>query len=750
MSKQKETSLPIEVTNHFSERPPHPDIRLTNSGILGVRDHAARSDEPQFKEITLHQFWLPENTVYTVGMKLIEVPHLIITAIEAINFAVRASRDSKSKANRIFMLFRSIVKYIEYAWLNDMYDLGQIPKRFSDELPHLLADGGWHLALQIEDRLINYLDSATDQSHPIFRSTNDVTSVNSRAFQESIHTNINGREVTIYFNILKDFQLEKGWINSNQYIKKDNPTNLGMKYSMLKSTLEAINYLTYVNELSGSAIPPFPDYVRLSKKITEAPGHTRNIDGASAGIILESSLFFLYENASIAIDILKYAAVELENYKNPTNADRRQFYKKISSIANACGFDEKTGNVYKLYKISQLSTLNNISRDIYTCCFILIAVFNARRKDEIIHKKFGLYFGSCTTYNERLKVFELMIYIEKTIKGYAPFYVGDVTKHAVSTLENLQELFFNLSAVEKDKNKANRELTLFRYKNFTWEGLSETPSYYNFEATPKGQSYRFLSEFVGLDMPIRVSPHMFRKLYCTIFINQHEYPNLPALSQQLRHGELSTTQIYITSPIMQKQAGSLSKVYDWNINEYDTLHTAHNEAILEDLQTARHEKLSEIIYSILNGQKTSGGYKKLVTYIFKKFNKSIEFANLDDNHKIKLITEKLKSRGHSPSPFSHSQCLAGSTKIRSRSKCWDKSDDLLHKENASPSLCAKCPFSSTSEAHLSNMKADALYLDANLRELEPNSINWINKNKELMNLRSIIEFHNINLTERHL
>ncbi len=90
MSKQKETSLPIEVTNHFSERPPHPDIRLTNSGILGVRDHAARSDEPQFKEITLHQFWLPENTVYTVGMKLIEVPHLIITAIEAINFAVRA------------------------------------------------------------------------------------------------------------------------------------------------------------------------------------------------------------------------------------------------------------------------------------------------------------------------------------------------------------------------------------------------------------------------------------------------------------------------------------------------------------------------------------------------------------------------------------------------------------------------------------------------------------------------------------
>ncbi|WP_236477190.1 site-specific integrase, partial [Pseudomonas sp. PA-3-11C] len=164
---------------------------------------------------------------------------------------------------------------------------------------------------------------------------------------------------------------------------------------------------------------------------------------------------------------------------------------------------------------------------------------------------------------------------------------------------------------------------------------------YNFEAYKTGQAYHFISS--RLKFEIHSTPHMFRRLYCTIFMNQHEFPHLPALSYQLQHECLATTQIYITSPITQSEAATLSKIYDWQIEEYIDTHKHHNNDIAKYMDEAIKEKFSEIIYRIISNDSVTGGYTKMVRVLFRRLQKSVTFKGLDDRQKIDTFIERLSS-----------------------------------------------------------------------------------------------------------
>ncbi|WP_236467109.1 site-specific integrase, partial [Pseudomonas sp. PA-3-6E] len=174
-------------------------------------------------------------------------------------------------------------------------------------------------------------------------------------------------------------------------------------------------------------------------------------------------------------------------------------------------------------------------------------------------------------YNKENNIFEMMFYIEKNRKDYLPFYVGNATQKAAEALEKLQLIYLNIDYKTHSIGKLkDTNITLFRHKLFSAKGFLGSYTDYNFEAYKTGQAYHFISS--RLKFEIHSTPHMFRRLYCTIFMNQHEFPHLPALSYQLQHECLATTQIYITSPITQSEAATLSKIYDWQIEEYIDTH----------------------------------------------------------------------------------------------------------------------------------------------------------------------------------
>lgn len=119
---------------------------------------------------------------------------------------------------------------------------------------------------------------------------------------------------------------------------------------------------------------------------------------------------------------------------------------------------------------------------------------------------------------------------------------------------------------------------------------------------------------------------------------------------------------------------------------------------------------------------------------------SVEFS-VPDSEKLRTITDRLKSRGHSPEAFKHAQCLAGSNHIRSKSKCWKKLDDKLHKENASPKLCRGCIFSWTSDEHLNGLEDDLIRMNIEVTHLPDDTIASKHKSYEIEHLIDTIEYH---------
>lgn len=224
-------------------------------------------------------------------------------------------------------------------------------------------------------------------------------------------------------------------------------------------------------------------------------------------------------------------------------------------------------------------------------------------------------------------------------------------------------------------------------------------------------------------------------------MNQHEFPHLPALSYQLQHDCLATTQIYITSPITQSEAATLSKIYDWQIEDYTKTHKHHSSEIAKYMNEAIKEKFSEIIHRIISNDRVTGGYTKVVRVLFRRLQNSVIFKGLDDRQRIDAFIERLSSRGHAPTPFKHAQCVAGNNRIKSRSRCFELSDNTLHKENATPQLCSKCPFSFTSIEHIKGLEQHSLELADEIKTLNPNSVIVKNLEIRLQNLYDIIEYH---------
>ena len=728
INKNLSSAILLQLKKH----PLDTDISVTPDALLRITQSEARKDEVGYKEISLQRFVLPPNSVYPKPTKLVDHEILFLSTIYAVSEYSRNTPSSKSKANRIAFMLTITVKFMEYIWLNDTFDLKDLSPHTLKKLPCHLANGGWHEALNISERLSSFLATANDYDHPVFTSTNSKKSISSAGFQLAISTNITGKETSLYFDQVQKFKAMKGWPSAAKNQKET--LTLGMNYSSLRQTLEALNYLYRIPNLYRLGMVPYPEYSRLSKRLTDTPGRTKNINSYGAGKMLEEALTLLYEQSDAILETIHYAGACL------SNIDGRNIKTKLNDISLHSKLINPSVTTENIYKPITIKHLNHLTRDLLTACFLIIAIFNARRRDEITHRKLGISLGACTVYNKENNIFEMMFYIEKNRKDYLPFYVGNATQKAAEALEKLQLIYLNIDYKTHSIGKLkDTNITLFRHKLFSAKGFLGSYTDYNFEAYKTGQAYHFISS--RLKFEIHSTPHMFRRLYCTIFMNQHEFPHLPALSYQLQHECLATTQIYITSPITQSEAATLSKIYDWQIEEYIDTHKHHNNDIAKYMDEAIKEKFSEIIYRIISNDSVTGGYTKMVRVLFRRLQKSVTFKGLDDRQKIDTFIERLSSRGHAPSTFKHAQCLAGNNRIKSRSKCYELSDNTLHKENATPQLCSNCPFSFTSIEHIKGLEQHSLELSNQIKTLCSNSIIVKNLEIKLQNLYEIIEYH---------
>ncbi|WP_236477187.1 hypothetical protein, partial [Pseudomonas sp. PA-3-11C] len=168
---------------------------------------------------------------------------------------------------------------------------------------------------------------------------------------------------------------------------------LGRNYSSLRQTLEALNYLYRIPNLYRLGMVPYPEYSRLSKRLTDTPGRTKNINSYGAGKMLEEALTLLYEQSDAILETIHYAGACL------SNIDGRNIKTKLNDISLHSKLINPSVTTENIYKPITIKHLNHLTRDLLTACFLIIAIFNARRRDEITHRKLGISLGACTVYN---------------------------------------------------------------------------------------------------------------------------------------------------------------------------------------------------------------------------------------------------------------------------------------------------------------------------------------------------------------
>lgn len=722
--------MDTKIFKILETRPLSDDLILDSDFVLHIREHDARADERDYKPVNLKRYWLPANRVYTSPLKFVDRLNYLTILIYSLDHFSATNAPSNSKCNRICFMLATIIKFLEHCWLNDVYDLKYLTQDFTLRLAKILAIKGWHKALDIDSRITTFLSTAYEPSHQLFTATNSSNSLSTEGLQSALATNISGREVNVYFNRVRHFEVMQGW--RSKFATND-ATAQGMKYSLLRQTLESINLIYHSIEPFRPTLIPHESYVKLAKKLTEKPGTTEDINSYDAGALLEYSLDLEKNHSEKILRIISFAAIEFQKNKKPIHIIHRiQRFARRLQYPSALGV--KFTNVREL-----ISHLNNCIRSIANACFIIIAIFNARRKKEITHKKYGIAMGSGITLDDKAGIYLQKFYIEKTIKDYVPFYIGQATKNAITTLEKLQLAL--QSKPFKHHNYAEHkdpDTTLFRLRYFNASGLSETVSQFDFEASEPAMSGDFI--FSAIQKPLQLTPHMFRRLYCKIFVNRFEYFMLPTLSYQLQHGDITTTQIYISNPQSQTESAEISKLYDWDTTTQSQALIIHNDEIMMSMADTNREKFSEIVYRCISERNSSGGYTKLVRALYRKLFSSVEFS-VPDSEKLRTITDRLKSRGHSPEAFKHAQCLAGSNHIRSKSKCWKKLDDKLHKENASPKLCRGCIFSWTSDEHLKGLEDDLIRMNIEVTHLPDDTIARKHQSYEIEQLIDTIEYH---------
>nr|WP_180203004.1 hypothetical protein [Pseudomonas sp. SbOxS1]NYU02587.1 hypothetical protein [Pseudomonas sp. SbOxS1] len=706
------------------------DLFLDSNFVLHIKEHDARADERKAKPIDLKRYWLPANAVYEIPSRFVGFTPYLVALLYSLDYFAVSNTPSNSKCNRICFMLSSIIKFLEYCWLNNIFDLSTISAPFALKLARVLARNGWHEALDIDLRLTGFLDTAVDPSKSIFTSTNSKVSLSSAGFQAAIATNISGNEVAIYFDRVRNFQVAKGW---RATFRPNNKTASGMKYSLLRQTLESINLLYHSLDDYRAKVVPYENYVQLAKKLTENPGTTADINSYDAGMLLEYSLECINTKSNRTLHLIAFALKQLS-----TVGDVREKFSRVMRFARRVGLINPDAIESASVK-DGFRFLNSSVKEVLNSCFVVIAIFNARRKRELTHKKYGISLGSGVVINEKAGIFFQQFYVEKTVKNYVGFFIASATKTAITILEKLQLIFAGKPFRNHNYSRlTDRDLTLFRYKQFNSSGLVDKYSQFDFECFEPTMSGNFIYSAIGKQ--IRLTPHMFRRLYCKIFINRYEYFMLPFLSYQLQHEDIATTQIYVSNPQTQTESAEISKLYDWDLSVQSEAHIIHNDEIMMSMADATREKFSEIIYRSISCENTSGGYTKLMRALYKKMFSSVEYAEPDQD-KIETLVERLKNRGHAPQPFKHAQCLAGSNRVKSKSKCWQRSENKLNKEKASPKLCRGCLFSWTSEEHVYGMEMDLADMRLEVVKMPEASIARINMEYEIADLENTLIYH---------
>ncbi len=736
-------------------RPISPALKVDGDAcVLQIRDMHRRAGDSHWRTIRVGECWLPDPANQGRPVRISERPDVFWTIAATVDSYLSRRKATKSTSKVAAALVTHLVKTFEYACLRGYFRLSDLPAEEWQRLKESLAAGGWVNALEIESRTVNYLRLGVAKPTDMLDDGHGrhAKSVRVEALL-ALATNIYGRELVSVREILVQAvarpELEEP--GSREDFRRRNKQR--MSVGGLTSYLAAINTLADAPEPYGLRTVPIPQARRFAVARGAPDGRTPNIAPEPLAALLTHSYKWILELGPLVCALVRALSFHVAalhhlrsstsyteaSWRQVTHEIKLQVFRRLEEkqeLEQVLGL--RIDSFVTLQSRSKESTsLNAVLNQLYTACFVILSLMNARRKDEVLGSAIGLHASSMRVLDEELELAECDFYIEKTVHAPVPFLINRISQSAVAILGEISEMAWSVAeASGYEVNPQPEGRKLFVYPNFANGQRASEPVWYRFSAVFGGQALGFVREALP-NSELTIRGHMFRRAYGTVYMYRYELAELIALSQKYEHREPAMTLIYVTDSESTPAGKTLAASWSLPKNMIRQVHQEHQAEVEKMVADAARERLKEFIREVVHGSATySGGFVRLVSRFHKKLQGRLDYSILDSEAKTQVVFRSLDARGHAPHPYWYTTCMAG--RYRHRAACGR--DGALAREDSSPVTCSKCPYSSTSRVHLAALVADEKVLTITVHRM-PESLLRRKKNHDLKLLRRVIELH---------
>jgi hypothetical protein len=692
-------------------------LHVDNNGDLRViRNDRAEDDEDVDHVIVLGSAVLPETELSIGQRRLFDEPDLIkMIAHAADRLLQQSTGEAKSQHSVVAMAVRTLCKLVEYLWLNGIYHIRDATAGHFADLGNTLAEGGWAQALRIESRTKRLLDEQGFATSWISSTNAQFSATN--FFREALRTSASGPELFPARAVLANYL---GWEVSPRERNRSS-------FSLLLQWFAHCNLLYLIPAKHAITFEPYPNHHATAKLLGRPSARTRNLEVDDAAALLKEGVLCLGSRAESLLELLKRAHKKGKALEGETQTRRIKEFKAWLEIEA-----EPVVRQWGVFPsgIEGIAYINRCIWSVYASAFTVIAIMNARRRDEVSHRKFGLTLNSMRVVSSELNVYECDFYIEKTYRKRIPFFVNQATFRAWLVLKEYNNLFSRIAG-DARKNKS-----IFWFLHCGDDGIGKGIHRFTF-ASDTGPVADFVQRALGSAQSVTIGAHAFRRFYCLIFFYRYEHGTLQALAFQLRHLDLEAVRQYVTDAWLTFKGNPLPVELT---EEKRVARDAFLAGLDKDLNAVGREKMIQVIEATITGERYAGKFGRLVLKLEAKLASRVDYRGLAHKARPAALADRLISKGYGVEPYVHGDCMAGSG-VRRGAKCADRATGVPNKANASPKTCASCAHHRVAKGHITGLEAVAGEIELEQATVPVESLRWLELRRKISDIRVVIRVH---------
>lgn len=642
---------------------------------------------------------------FSHGLELGQFPHWLQSARAHVVLSLQRFSGRDALDQTVGSLNHAL-RFFAWCVRRRCYRLADLTPRDLVALREALRPNGWASAFDSKAALLDLVTRCAMDPQLRARIASPhghVCCVSSGALSRHLGYIVTRRETPVWFReaIASQMGLPPNRVNGVHGLEQ------GWSESSFKTCFCALNELARLPPtLDRLQFEPFRNARAEARRAGGRPdGRTQNLAIEDAAQLLGTCLTWLYRRSDAVIELVtlwRQTVVEQQDCGSTKSAISRAALRAVRERYSAL----RDAHDFPYSHLCGLSgtghgaagpTLLHLVWDVMTAAFIVVAITQARRKNEVLGERrrpWGLYAACLQRADPYVEAYTLDIYIEKTWKCWMRMPASKLTVDAVGVLERLR-----LAALPDESpslsEEAQRSCKLF-----------DAPSYGSLGGAAQAmRSYVFDRHSASLYSQAGLAPsqrktHPFRRLFALLYTYRWDHPKLQALSEHLAHLELESTRLYVTDPVLRAQAERIEQMYRSRADCFPE----------GELTQAQQAYADDQLSAMLTHSGAGGPLTRRVHRWVQRLWRHVDLSARDMTALHHELRAHLSKRGYAPTPMRHGVCWAQGVRHAGKGRC--SQDGRLHRERADVGLCGQCPFHSTSQAFLGNVEQQAQALEA--------------------------------------